>query len=316
MDKLIVSSSPHLREGITTRRIMLNVIIALIPAIIASVVIFGPRTLLVLGVSVLSCVLSEYISRKIMKRDNTIGDLSAIVTGILLAFNLPVSINLLIAAFGGVIAIVVVKQLFGGLGQNFVNPALTARIILMNSFPTKMTTWTGAFSYLSQTDAMTTATPLSILKEGSGEALPDLMELFIGTHSGCLGETCAFALIIGGIYLIVRRIVSPVIPLCYLGTAAVISLIAGRNVLVDLLTGGLLLGAIFMATDYTTSPITRNGRILFAVGCGFLTMMIRIFGALPEGVSYSIILMNILVPLIERATRPKPFGKERAHREA
>lgn len=315
LDKLIVSSSPHLREGSSTRRIMLDVIIALVPAMIASVVIFGPRTLLLLAVSVLSCVLSEYLARKIMKRGNTIGDLSAVVTGILLAFNLPVSINPLIAAFGGVIAIVVVKQLFGGLGQNFVNPALTARIILMNSFPTRMTAWTGAFSYLSQTDATTTATPLGILKEGTGEPLPGLLELFIGTHGGCLGETCALALIIGGAYLVVRRVISPVIPLCYLGTAALISLIAGRDVLVDLLSGGLLLGAIFMATDYTTSPITTSGRVVFAVGCGLLTMLIRIFGSLPEGVSYSIILMNILVPLIERATRPRPFGKERANRE-
>ena len=316
MDKLIVSASPHIREEISTKRIMLDVIIAMVPAMIASVVIFGPRTLLIIAVSVLSCVGSEFLARKIMKRDNIIGDLSAVVTGILLALNLPVSINPLIAVLGGVIAIVVVKQMFGGIGQNFVNPALTARIILMNSFPTKMTTWTPAFAYLSKTDALTTATPLGMIGTEAADQLPELPELFLGMHGGCIGETCAVALLIGGLYLIFRRVISPVIPVCMLGTVAVISLIAGRDVLVDLLSGGLLLGAIFMATDYTTSPITRNGRIVFAIGCGVLTMVIRIFGSLPEGVSYSIVLMNILVPLIERITRPRPFGKERAKREA
>ena len=224
--------------------------------------------------------------------------------------NLPVSISPIIAAFGGVIAIVVVKQMFGGIGQNFVNPALTARIILMNSFPAKMTAWTAPMDH-SFSDAMTTATPLSLLAQGQTDQLPSYLNMLAGVRGGCLGETCAVALLVGGVYLIARKVISPVIPVCYLGTAALISLVAGRDVLLDLLSGGLLLGAIFMATDYVTSPINFKGRIVFAVGCGVITMLIRMFGALPEGVSFSIVLMNILVPLIERVTRPRPFGKER-----
>ena len=310
MEKLIVSSSPHIRSGASTQRIMLDVIIALCPALIASFVFFGPRALILVAVTVLSCVLSEYISRKVMKRDNTVPDLSCIVTGLLLAFNLPVSLNPLMAVFGGVVAIVVVKQMFGGIGQNFVNPALTARIILMNSFPADMSSWTPALGWLNGTDATTTATPLAVLKQG-GEFNFSYMDLFLGSTGGCLGETCALALILGGLYLIVRRVISPVIPVTYLATVTVISLIAGRDPLVDLLTGGLMIGAFFMATDYTTSPISRNGRIIYAVGCGLFTMLIRMFASLPEGVSYSIVLMNILVPLIERVSLPKPFGSRK-----
>ena len=315
MEKLLVSSSPHLRSGASTQRIMLDVIIALCPALIASFVFFGPRALLLAAVTVLSCVLSEYVSRKIMKRSNTVPDLSCIVTGLLLAFNLPVSLNPLMAAFGGMVAIVVVKQMFGGIGQNFVNPALTARIILMNSFPADMSAWTPAFGWLNGTDATTTATPLGVLKEG-GDFTFSHLDLFLGNTGGCLGETCALALILGGVYLMVRRVISPVIPVTYLATVAVISLIAGRDPLVDLLSGGLLIGAFFMATDYTTSPISRNGRIVYAVGCGVFTMLIRMFASLPEGVSYSIVLMNILVPLIERFTLPKPFGSQKKARES
>ena len=315
MEKLLVSSSPHLRSGASTQRIMLDVIIALCPALIASFVFFGPRALLLAAVTVLSCVLSEYVSRKIMKRSNTVPDLSCIVTGLLLAFNLPVSLNPLMAAFGGMVAIVVVKQMFGGIGQNFVNPALTARIILMNSFPGDMSTWTPAFGWLNGTDATTTATPLGVLKEG-GDFTFSHLDLFLGNTGGCLGETCALALILGGVYLMVRRVISPVIPVTYLATVAVISLIAGRDPLVDLLSGGLLIGAFFMATDYTTSPISRNGRIVYALGCGVFTMLIRMFASLPEGVSYSIVLMNILVPLIERFTLPKPFGSQKKARES
>mgnify|MGYP005770724161 FL=1 len=315
MEKLLVSSSPHLRSGASTQRIMLDVIIALCPALIASFVFFGPRALLLVAVTVLSCVLSEYVSRKIMKRSNTVPDLSCIVTGLLLAFNLPVSLNPLMAAFGGMVAIVVVKQMFGGIGQNFVNPALTARIILMNSFPADMSAWTPAFGWLNGTDATTTATPLGVLKEG-GDFTFSHLDLFLGNTGGCLGETCALALILGGMYLMVRRVISPVIPVTYLATVAVISLIAGRDPLVDLLSGGLLIGAFFMATDYTTSPISRNGRIVYALGCGVFTMLIRMFASLPEGVSYSIVLMNILVPLIERFTLPKPFGSQKKARES
>lgn len=314
-DKLIVSSSPHIRNGITTRKIMLDVIIALTPAAIASIIIFGFKALLLIAVSIASCVLSEYVSRKVMKRENTIGDLSAVVTGILIAFNVPVGVNPFIVAFGGIAAIVVVKQMFGGIGQNFVNPALTARIILMSSFPSPMSTWNAPFYYLHNVDAMTTASPLGVLKEGASGTMPTLLNMFVGARAGCLGETCSIALILGGIYLVVRKVISPVIPLCYIGTVAAISLIVGRSVLFDLFAGGLMLGAIFMATDYATSPINLKGKIVFAIGAGILTMLIRIFGSLPEGVSFSIILMNILVPHIERLTRPHAFGKERVKNE-
>ena len=309
--KLIVSASPHLRSGATTQKIMLDVIIALAPAAVASVILFGPRALLLMAVSVASCVVCEYICRRVLKRPQTVNDLSAVVTGLLLAFNLPPEINPLVAVFGAVVAIVVVKQMFGGIGQNFVNPALTARIILMTSFPTRMTTWTAPFAYTNgEADAMTTATPLALSAQGATDSLPGLLQMFLGVRGGCLGETCALALLLGGIYLVARRVISPVIPVCYLGTAAVFSLLLGRNVLFDLMAGGLLLGAIFMATDYTTSPLTVKGKVIYGIGCGLLTMLIRVFGSLPEGVSFSIVLMNILVPLIERISRPKPFGKE------
>lgn len=309
MDKLIVSSSPHFNGRKTTQNIMLDVIIGLMPASVASIIIFGPRALLVIAVCVASCVVSEYLSRRVMKRPQTVMDLSCVVTGLLLALNLPVTINPLIAAFGGVIAIVVVKQMFGGIGQNFVNPALTARIVLMNSFPARMTHWVGAFDYGATADAVTTATPLARYAQGFGRGEFTLVDLFLGTHGGCLGETCALAIIIGGIYLIVRKVISPVIPVTYLGTVAVFSAILGRDPLFDLLAGGLMLGAFFMATDYTTSPLYFKARIVFAIGCGLLTIIIREFGSLPEGVSYSIVLMNIITPLIERYVKPRAFGK-------
>ena len=318
MEKLIVSSSPHFNGKKTTQNIMLDVIIALTPAMIASVILFGFRAMVVILTCIASCVLSEYICRRVMKRSQTVGDLSCVVTGILLALNLPVTINPLISVFGGVIAIVVVKQMFGGIGQNFVNPALTARIILMNSFPARMTHWTAAFDYSATADAVTTATPLGILSEGSGGQLPSYLDMFLGKTWGCLGETCALAILIGGIYLILRRVISPVIPVTYLATAALFSFLFGRDPLFDLLSGGLMLGAFFMATDYTTSPLYFWGRVVFAVGCGALTLVIREFGSLPEGVSYSIILMNILTPLIERYIKPRAFGlvKEKRTKEA
>ena len=318
MEKLIVSSSPHFNGKKTTQNIMLDVIIALTPAMIASVILFGFRAMVVILTCIASCVLSEYICRRVMKRSQTVGDLSCVVTGILLALNLPVTINPLISVFGGVIAIVVVKQMFGGIGQNFVNPALTARIILMNSFPARMTHWTAAFDYSATADAVTTATPLGILSEGARGQLPSYLDMFLGKTGGCLGETCALAILIGGIYLILRRVISPVIPVTYLATAALFSFLFGRDPLFDLLSGGLMLGAFFMATDYTTSPLYFWGRVVFAVGCGALTLVIREFGSLPEGVSYSIILMNILTPLIERYIKPRAFGlvKEKRTKEA
>ncbi len=312
MNKLLVSSSPHFHGPDTTQSLMLDVIIALSPAMVASVILFGFRAAVIILTTVASCILSEYVCRRVMKRPQTVGDLSCVVTGVLLAMNLPVSISPVIAAFGGVVAIVVVKQMFGGIGQNFVNPALTARIVLMNSFPAKMTGWTAPFDH-AFVDAATTATPLGQLKAGlfaSGEAVkPSYLDLFLGNTGGCLGETCALALILGGVYLVLRRVISPVIPVTYLGTVAVLSLLLGRDPLFDLLSGGLMIGAIFMATDYTTSPINFGARIVYAAGCGVLTILIRAFASLPEGVSYSIVLMNILVPLIERAVKPRAFGK-------
>lgn len=320
---LTVTSSPHLRSPETTTGIMLDVIIALIPSLIASVCIFGWRALLVTCVTVSTCVLSEFLARKIMRRDNTITDLSAVVTGILLAFNLPVTIPLWMAAIGSVVAIVVVKQFFGGIGCNFVNPALVGRIVLMVSFPTAMSSWAAPLAWRSGS-TMTTATPMALIgtmPDGglSSGALPSLTEMLLGVRSGSLGEVCALTLILGGLYLIIRRVITPVIPLCYIGTVAGIMLLAGRGnwtfTAYELLGGGLLLGAIFMATDYTTSPLTVKGKILYAVGCGLLTALIRLFGNMPEGVSFSIILMNILVPHIERLTAPHPFGASRKKRK-
>lgn len=314
--KLTVSASPHVRSPQTSTGIMLDVIIALVPALIASVVIFGYKALLVTVVCVISAVLAEYLSRKVMKRHQTIGDLSAVVTGLLLAFNLPSEIPLWIAALGSVIAIVVVKQMFGGIGQNFVNPAIAARIILLVSFPTAMANWATDSKFV-----MTSATPLASLKAGEvTEDLPSLLDMFLGRHGGSLGEVCALALLIGGIYLIARKVISPVIPLVFVGTVAAAMFIAGKGdlefVAYEILSGGLLLGAIFMATDYTTSPVSFKGKIIFAIGCGLITSLIRIFGSLPEGVSFSIILMNIFVPHIEKLTTAKPFGTPKRDKKA
>lgn len=323
-NKLVVSASPHDRSHKTVRSIMLDVIIAMVPALIASVVFFGPRALLVECVSVGTCVIAEFICRVVMKRSQTIGDLSAVITGLLLAFNLPVNVPLWMVMIGAVIAIVVVKQFFGGIGQNFVNPAIAGRIVLLASFPVAMSTWTAPLTWSAQNiDGLTSASPLAdIHTMVSAGTTPDasLLEMLIGWRAGCLGETCAIAIILGGIYLIARKVISPTIPLVYIGTVAVIMLIAGKGnlefVAYELLGGGLMLGAFFMATDYTTSPITFKGKLIFAVGCGVITSLIRLFGNLPEGVSYSIIIMNILVPLIENITLPKPFGTPKKEKEA
>ena len=320
---LTVSASPHKRTVHTTQGIMLDVILALLPALVLSVILFGPRALVVTLVSVGSCVLFEFLSRKAMKRDMTIGDLSAVVTGMLLAFNLPSTIPLWMVVIGDAAAIIVVKQFFGGIGQNFVNPALVGRIVLMMSFPVQMSDYDAPFAWrMGEVDVLTSATPLAKFAEIyradsvkvaiNASDLPTLSNMFFGVRGGCLGETCAAALLIGFLYLLVRRVISPAIPLTYIGTVALIMLFAGKGnltfVAYQVLSGGLLLGAIFMATDYTTSPISLKGKIIFAVGCGVVTALIRIFGSLPEGVSFSILLMNILVPHIEHLTTPKPFG--------
>ena len=320
---LTASASPHVRTRDTTRGIMLDVLIALVPALVASVVLFGFRALAVTAVSVCSCVVFEFLSRKAMRRPNTIGDLSAAVTGMILAFNLPSTIPFWMVVFGALIAIVVVKQMFGGIGQNFVNPALLARIVLMVSVPKAMlASWATPFAWRdSSVDAVTSATPLAILKSGDG-TMPSLLSMCF-SKAGCLGEVCAAALVLGGVYLVVRRVISPVIPLCFVGTVGVCMLAygfaKGENAFsfaaYELLSGGLLLGAIFMATDYATSPISIKGKIIFAVGCGLITSLIRLFGNMNEGVSFSIVLMNILVPHIDRLTVPKPFGMEKEKKE-
>ena len=307
---LIVSSSPHLHCGMNTRNIMLDVIIALVPAGIVSVWLFGWRALLVELVCVAFSLAAEVLSRAVMKRPQTVGDLSCVVTGLLLAYNLPSTIPLWQAAFGSVVAIVVAKQMFGGLGQNFVNPALLGRIVLMGSFPGEMNNWVAPMQWQGA-DALSSATPLALMSQGGDLSAFSPLQLFVGMRGGCLGETCVFALLLGGVYLVIRRVISPIIPVVYIGTIFVMSWLLGANPLYHILSGGLMLGAIFMATDYTTSPINKAGKVVFAVGCGLLTVLIRLYGSLPEGVSFAIVIMNILVPLIERVTRPLPFGEKR-----
>ena len=302
---LIVSTSPHTKHKDTTRSIMLDVIIALVPAFLVALYVFGMRSALVVGVSVASCVISEYVFRKIAKRSNTISDLSAVVTGIILAYNLPVTMPLWMVAIGGFVAIFIVKQMFGGLGHNFINPAIGARIVLFVSFATAMTTWAVPFS--TGADIVTGATPLGLLAEGSS-ALPAYKDLFLGTVGGCLGEVSALALLAGGVYLVIKKVISPIIPVAFIGTVFVFTFALGYDPVYQILSGGLMLGAIFMATDYVTSPITNTGKIIFGIGCGFITTVIRIFGSYPEGVSFAIILMNIVTPLIESATLTHPFG--------
>ena len=287
--------------------IMRDVLIALCPALIAAVVFFGARALLVAAVCVVTAVFFEWAFEKICKRPNTIGDLSAAVTGLILALNLPVSIPLWQAAFGSLIAIVLVKQLFGGIGHNFANPAITARIVMLISFSVPMTTWVAA----NFTDSLSGATPLAVLSNGGSVSL---LNLFLGNVSGSMGETSALALLIGGIYLLVRKVITWHTPVAFIGTVFVLALIKGGPVfaLAEILAGGLFIGAIFMATDYSTTPSTPWGRVIFGVGCGLITCVIRFFGNYPEGVSFSILLMNILTPYISKWTASKPFGGVKA----
>lgn len=302
-----ISSSPHIRDKETTTNIMGQVIVALMPATIFGVYNFGLHALLVILCTIFCCVLFEFGYQKLVGTKCTIKDLSAVLTGLLLALNLPPEVPIWICIIGSFFAIVVVKQLFGGLGQNFMNPALGARCFLLISFTGRMTT----FTY----DAVTTATPLANLKNGESV---DVLAMFLGTTAGTIGETCAIALIIGGIFLLMRKIINYRIPLFYIGSFTVFiciySLATGRGLDVSYLTahlcgGGLMLGAFFMATDYVTSPITPNGKILFGIFLGLLTFLFRIYGGSAEGVSYAIIIGNLLVPLIERVTVPKAFGK-------
>lgn len=301
MNNYLIEPTPHIKSKMTTQKIMLHVIISLLPAVIASTVIYGLRALLMIVICSAVCVVSELLFEKITKRPRTINDLSAVVTGILLAFNLPPTLPFYMAIIGCVVAIVFVKNFFGGIGQNFANPAITARIILMLSFTSYMTTWVKPFYYTLSADAVSTATPLV------SEEAPDILSLFL-VKSGCIGECCTAALLLGGIYLIALRIINPLTPVVYIGTFALLTLISGGDVPVQVLSGGLILGAFFMATDYATTPITTWGKVIFAVGCGILTFIIRNFGTMPEGVSYSILIMNILTPFIDKLTVSHPFG--------
>ena len=319
--KLTVSSSPHIRSSVDTRRIMLDVIIALLPALVASVIFFGLRALLMTVISVAACVFFEWGYRKLMKKPNSIGDLSAVITGMLLAYCMPVSAPYWLTIVGALFAIVIVKQLYGGIGKNFLNPALAGRAFLMASWPVWMTTWMAPRSYESianfGADAVTAATPMANLHVG---ALPtaSILDMFLGNVGGCLGEVSALALILGGAYLVIRGVISLRIPLSYLLTVAVLTFIFPKGgasnlewMLSNLLGGGLMLGAIFMATDYATSPITPKGQLIFGIGCGLLTVFIRYFGSYSEGVSYAILIMNILVWLIDKLTLPRRFGVTR-----
>ena len=306
-NKLIVTASPHIHDSATTSTIMRDVLIGLAPAMVAAVIIFGFRALLLTAVCAAACVIFEYATERVLGRENTISDLSAVVTGGILSFNLPVQLPLWMAVVGCFFAIVIVKQLFGGIGNNFANPAIAARIFLLLSFSQPMTSWVSVENGHA-VQGVYGATPLAQIAAGETDALPSLLEMFLGLRGGCMGETCALALIIGGIYLIWRKVITPTIPLSFIGGVLVLSLLFGVDPMYQLLGGGLMIGAFFMATDYTTSPITEKGKIIFGLGCALITMVIRVFGSYPEGVSYSILLMNIITPHINRMVRNKAFG--------
>ncbi|MDE5858954.1 MAG: RnfABCDGE type electron transport complex subunit D [Oscillospiraceae bacterium] len=322
MKGLFVSPSPHRATEMSTARIMLMVIIALLPSAAAGCVFFGPRAAAVLAVCVCSCVIFEFLCRIIMKREQTVGDLSAIVTGLLLGMNLPATVPVYVAVIGSFVAIVVVKQLFGGIGQNFANPAIAARIVLMLSFSPQMTNWVKPYWYAGVVDAETSATPLAAKWltysiEGSAYKVSPftLSEMFFGETGGCIGETCAAALIAGGLFLIIVRIISPATPVAFIGSFAVLTFIytgSAVETVYGVLAGGLLIGAFFMATDYATTPLTTKGKIVFGIGCGIITFIIRNFGSYPEGVSFSILLMNLLTPYIDRLTGISPLGAKKA----
>ena len=302
--KLIVSASPHIRSDETTRGLMANVIVALCPVVVASAVIFGLRSLLVTAFSVVVCVVLEWLYCKLLKKPSPIGDLSAVVTGIILAMNVPVNMPLGQVAVGAVAAILITKQLFGGIGMNFANPALVGRIVLFVSFTNEMNAWVFPDAAVDQ---LASATPLQV----SDPSRLNLLDLFMGIHGGVLGETCALAILLGFVYLVVTKTISPAIPLTYVGSTFVFYLIATRSLhesLVAVLSGGLLFGAVFMATDYVTSPFTLKGKLLYGVCLGLVTFAIRYWGSYTEGVSFALLFMNLWVPFINDATRQVPYG--------
>ncbi len=320
LSKVVVTSSPHLKAEDDTRSLMLDVSLALLPALAVAVFTFGWRSLVLTVATVISCVFFEWLYCKILHKPSSVGDLSAVVTGILVAFNVPVAAPVWMPMIGGAFSIIIVKMLFGGIGKNFMNPALCGRAFMMASWPALMTTWVQPhqdiplFGNVEVTDAISTATPLATMKNGE---LPSesLFDLFFGQHGGVIGETCALALLAGGAYLLWRKVITINIPAAYILTVAVITFLFPMGdvsrldwMLTQVLSGGLLLGAIFMATDYVTSPVTPKGQIIFGIGCGLLTVFIRYFGGLPEGVSYSILIMNALVWAIDQKCLPRKFG--------
>lgn len=308
MANFVVSGTPHVRSKESIQSIMRDVIIALVPATAAGIYYFGLRALILIVAAIISAVFFEWLYEKITKKPVTINDLSAVVTGLLLAMNLPASAPVWVAIVGSAFAIIFAKQLFGGLGQNFINPALAGRAFLLASYPTEMTTWVVPNGLAA--DAATYATPLAQLKNGTLDA--SLGQLVLGQVGGTIGETCAIALIIGGIYLLYKHVISWKIPVIYIATVFILFAVIGRHgmrmPLQEIFAGGVMLGGIFMATDYASSPVTPKGQVIFAVGAGLLTYLIRTFGGSPEGVSYSILIMNCCVPLIERFTEPTIFG--------
>lgn len=320
-NKLLVSYAPHLRGEDSIAKTMGNVVFALIPALVGAVYFFGFRALILTLVTVLSCVLSEYIWDRLTKKENTITDLSAVVTGVLLSFCLPVTLPLYMAAIGGVFAIIIVKMFFGGVGQNIVNPALAARAFLLASWPVDMTRFVAPFSHLSlfgaNADVVSGATPLAVVKGAEDAVAASYTNLFFGNVAGCIGEVSALLLLIGGAYLLIRRIITPVIPLVYIATVGLFGWMFGGeglfagDFIYHILSGGVILAGFFMATDYVTSPMTAWGAAVYAFGAGLITGVIRIFGGYPEGATYGILVMNIVTPLIDKAIKPRVFGKGR-----
>ena len=320
--KLIATSNPHIRSSETTRSIMLDVIIAMVPALVWSVFCFGLKALTLTVVSVLGCVFWEWLYRKLMKKPQSVGDLSAVVTGMLLAFVCPVTTPYWMVIIGGFFSIIVVKQLFGGIGKNFVNPALAGRAFLLGSYASVMTSWIApgekAPLFGSTADVVTAATPLLYMKNGDMEGLKStfsVMDMFLGKTGGSLGEISALLLLVGGAYLIWRKVINWQTPVAYIATVAVLTFLVPKGsasglewMLYSLFSGGLMLGAFFMATDYATSPVTKKGQLIFGIGCGLFTVFIRYFGSYNEGVCYSIMVMNLCVALIDKYTKPTRFG--------
>ena len=310
MEKLIVTTSPHIQSKVSTQSIMRDVIIALLPATVAGTVLFGLQALITILVCVGTAVLSEFVFNLLVKKEQTVTDLSAVVTGLILALCLPAKADIWQCIVGSVFAIVVVKCLFGGIGCNFANPAATARVFLLIAFSASIGGATAPA--LGGVDLVATATPLEIIKLGTDAELPSLWNMFIGNRAGAIGETSALALILGGIYLIARRVIHWQVPVIYIATVFLLSLIIKQDLtmaLYQVLGGGLVIAAFFMITDYSTTPINTLGKMVFAFGCGIITVLIRFWGSYPEGVSFAILLMNILSPYIEKMCTKKPFGK-------